>query len=81
MDYFNIGTATETSVSDLYERAQRVSGITRPAELAPPRPGELQRSVLDSSLAERELGWKPERSLDDGLELTWAWFSAPPAPS
>ena len=40
------------------------------------RPGELQRSVLDISLAERELGWRPERALDDGLAETWAWISA-----
>jgi len=73
---FNVGTGVETSVRDLYERVQRASAITREAELAPARPGELQRSVLDASLAERELGWKPERSLDDGLAQTWAWFKA-----
>ena len=73
---FNVGTGVETSVRDLYDRVQRASGITREAELAPARPGELQRSVLDASLAERELGWKPERSLDDGLAQTWAWFKA-----
>ena len=73
---FNVGTGVETSVRDLYDRVQRASGITREAELAPARPGELQRSVLDASLAERELGWKPGRSLDDGLAQTWAWFKA-----
>ena len=69
---FNVGTGVETSVRDLYERVQGVSGITREAELAPPRPGELQRSVLDASLAQQTLGWKPERSLDEGLAETWA---------
>jgi UDP-glucose 4-epimerase len=72
---FNVGTGTETSVVELYERIQSVSGIERAAELAPPRAGELQRSVLDPSLAARELGWKPERSLDDGLAATWGWIS------
>jgi nucleoside-diphosphate-sugar epimerase len=32
--------------------------------------------VLDPSLARRELGWAPERSLDDGLRETWAWISS-----
>jgi UDP-glucose 4-epimerase len=72
---FNVGTGTETSVVDLYERIQHVSGIEREAEHAAARAGELQRSVLDPSLAARELGWKPERSLDDGLAATWAWIS------
>ena len=73
---FNAGTGTETSVLDLYERIQRVTGIGRVPEHADARAGELQRSVLDPSLAERELGWRAERSLDDGLAATWAWLSA-----
>jgi UDP-glucose 4-epimerase len=72
---FNVGTGTETSVVDLYDRIQRVSGIERPPEHAEPRAGELQRSVLDPSLAARELGWKPQSSLDEGLAATWRWIS------
>jgi UDP-glucose 4-epimerase len=73
---FNVGTGVETSVLDLYERIQRAAGVERDPEHADPRPGELQRSILDPSLAERELGWKPTRSLDEGLAATWAWISS-----
>ncbi len=73
----NIGTGVETSVLDLYERTQRVAGVERDAEFAAARPGELQRSVLDASLAQRELGWEPEHSLNEGLAATWAWISSP----
>jgi UDP-glucose 4-epimerase len=73
---FNVGTGVETSVLKLYERIERAAGIERAAEHADARPGELQRSVLDPSLAARELGWKPEHSLDDGLAATWAWISS-----
>jgi UDP-glucose 4-epimerase len=71
----NVGTGFETSVLELYDEVQRVSGIAREAEQADPRPGELQRSVLDPSLAQRELGWRAESSLEDGLAATWAWIS------
>ena len=71
----NVGTGIDTSVLDLYERIQQVAGISRPAEHADARAGELQRSVLDASRAERELGWRAERSLDDGLAATWAWMA------
>jgi UDP-glucose 4-epimerase len=71
---FNVGTGVETSVLELYDTIQRVSGIEREPEFAEARPGELQRSVLDISLAARELGWRPAHSLADGLEKTWASF-------
>ena len=71
---FNVGTGVETSVLELYEAIQRVSGVLRDPEFAEARLGELQRSVLDVSLAGRELDWRPEHSLDDGLAQTWAWI-------
>jgi UDP-glucose 4-epimerase len=72
----NVGTGVETSVLELYERIQRVTGVEREPEFAGSRPGELQRSVLDPSLAQRELGWEPQHSLDEGLAETWAWISS-----
>ena len=59
---------------ELYEAIQRASGVTREPAFAEPRLGELQRSVLDVSLAARELGWRPDHSLDQGLARTWAWI-------
>jgi UDP-glucose 4-epimerase len=72
----NVGTGVETSVLELYERIQRVAGVEREPAFAEARPGELQRSVLDPSLAKRELGWEPAHSLDEGLAETWAWISS-----
>jgi UDP-glucose 4-epimerase len=72
---FNVGTGRETSVVQLLDLCLRVAGKDLEPEFAPPRAGELQRSVLDPSRAV-ELGWRPERSLEEGLEETWAWFSA-----
>jgi UDP-glucose 4-epimerase len=70
---FNIGTGQETSVVELYDAIQEASGVRRPAELAPARLGELQRSVLDPSLAARGLGWTADRTLPNGLAATWTW--------
>ena len=39
-------------------------------ELAPPRSGEVQRIALDATRAERELGWRAEVGLAEGLKLT-----------
>jgi UDP-glucose 4-epimerase len=72
----NVGTGVETSVLDLYGRIQRAIGTEQEPDFADPRPGELQRSVLDASRARRELAWEPQHSLDDGLAATWAWISS-----
>lgn len=68
---FNVGTGTETSVVELFERCREVAGGGPEAEPAPARLGELQRSVLDPSLAERELGWRALTPLEAGLRATW----------
>jgi UDP-glucose 4-epimerase len=61
-------------VLDLFDAIKRASGVTREPVFAEARLGELQRSVLDISLAERELGWRPDHSLDEGLARTWSWI-------
>ncbi|HWX10301.1 MAG TPA: NAD-dependent epimerase/dehydratase family protein [Gaiellaceae bacterium] len=73
---YNVGTGTETSVLELYDAIQDATGIRREPAFAPPRLGELQRSVLDPSLAAAELGWRAERPLADGLVDTWRWVTA-----
>jgi UDP-glucose 4-epimerase len=70
---FNVGSGVETSVVTLHERCRAVSGDERPPRMAPPRTGDLMRSALDVSLAERELDWRPQVELDEGLRRTWDW--------
>jgi len=70
---FNVGTGRATSVVDLYAICSRVAGFDARAEHAPPRLGELQRSVLDPELAASELGFRAMVELEDGLQATWDW--------
>jgi UDP-glucose 4-epimerase len=70
---FNVGTGRDTSVVDLYALCARVAGSDAPAEHAPPRLGELFRSVLDPELAAHELGFRAMVELEDGLQATWDW--------
>jgi UDP-glucose 4-epimerase len=68
---FNVGTGIETSVNELLAGCLRVTGVDVEPEHAPPRLGELARSVLDPSLATEALGFRAEVSLDGGLAATW----------
>ena len=67
----NLGTGIETSVLELAEALGRLGGAENfEPEFAAPRAGEVQRITLDGGRAERELGWRPQTSLNDGLRLT-----------
>ncbi len=73
---YNVGTGRETSVLELFELCRRVAGKDVEPAFAPPRPGELERSVLDPGRAVDELGWRPERNLEEGLRETWEWATS-----
>ena len=61
---------------ELYDACRAVAGVDAGAGASAARAsGELLRSVLDISLAERELGWRAEVPLDEGLRQTWESIS------
>jgi UDP-glucose 4-epimerase len=67
----NVGTGVETDVLELARRLAELGGRDDfEPELAPPRPGEVQRIAIDPGRAERELGWRAEVGLTEGLKLT-----------
>ena len=72
--FLNIGTGIETSVNDLANSMKiqfksEINPIYKPA-----REGELNRSVLNNTKAKKELNWKPEYSLDDGMKQVFKWL-------
>jgi UDP-glucose 4-epimerase len=67
---FNIGTSVETSVLDLVAALGSANGRVLSVEHAPPRLGEVQRSVLDTTHAGEVLGWQAKVDLTEGLRRT-----------
>ncbi len=72
----NVGSGREVSVNELYAKLAELTASRFEPVYAAARPGELQRIVVDPSKAARELGWKPQVELDEGLKQTVAWFKA-----
>ena len=68
---FNVGTGDETTILDLHRVCAAVARAEREPRFEEARLGDVRRSVLDVSLAARELGWRPQVGLEDGLRLTW----------
>ena len=71
---FNVGTGVETDVNTLFGHLNRLTGANVEERHGPAKPGEQQRSVLDTALARRVLGWAPRVALDEGLARTVEWF-------
>ena len=67
---FNVGTGKETSVNELARTLMKASGREAEIDYAAARPGELQRSCLDTS-ALRGRGWTTMTTLEQGLEMTF----------
>jgi UDP-glucose 4-epimerase len=72
----NVGTGLATSVVSLYDSCRIIAGSDAAAVFEAARPGELGRSVLDTTLAERELGFSADTPLAVGLSATWAHINA-----
>jgi UDP-glucose 4-epimerase len=73
---FNIGWGREVSVLDLLDVVQRAAGTSIEPQLEPLRPGELDRSAIDSRLAADLLGWRPELDFEDGIAETFRWYAS-----
>jgi UDP-glucose 4-epimerase len=72
-EYFNIGTGTGHSVLQVVQAFEKVSGLKLSYRIVERRPGDVEQVWADTGLANRELGWKAERGLEEMLASAWAW--------
>lgn len=72
----NLGTGRGHSVYELVAALERVSGRTVPCVVMPRRAGDLAAYWADPSKAQRELGWRATRSLDEMCADSWRFASA-----
>jgi len=70
----NVGTGLETSVNGIFRLLAKITEFRGSPISGPERTGDLRRSVLDPSLAEEVLGWRPWTHLEDGLGETVAYL-------
>lgn len=72
-EYFNLGTGKGHTVLEVVRAFERATRVPLWYRIAPRRPGDIEKIWADTSLANRELGWKAERSLDDMMQSAWKW--------
>jgi UDP-glucose 4-epimerase len=71
-----IGSGAGTSTLTIWETLARLTASGGAPQYAAERPGDIQRTWLDSSHARAVWGWTPRVSLEDGMARTVEWFRA-----
>ena len=69
----NLGTGAATSVLQMVAAFERASGVTIPYDILPRRPGDIATCFAATELAERELGWKARRGIEQMCADAWRW--------
>jgi UDP-glucose 4-epimerase len=69
----NLGTGRGYSVLELVEAFERVNGMTVPRRIVERRPGDTAVCYADARRAEKELGWKAKRGIEEMCRDAWHW--------
>jgi UDP-glucose 4-epimerase len=69
----NLGTGVGTSVMEIVNIVETVSGERIRVEMRPRRSGDVARLVANNSLAKSELGWSPERDIKTIIQSALNW--------
>ncbi|MDL2291749.1 UDP-glucose 4-epimerase GalE [Bacteroides sp. OttesenSCG-928-F21] len=73
VEVFNIGTGRGLSVLELIEAFETSTGVKLNHQIVGRRAGDIEKVWADPKLANDELGWKAEISIEDTLRSAWAW--------
>ena len=72
-EIFNVGTGRPVSVAELVNSFEKVNGVKLNYRFVDRRPGDVTAIWAETSLANEELGWKAERTVEQTLASAWAW--------
>ena len=72
-EIFNIGTGLPVSVLELVTKFEKVNKLKLNYKIVGRRSGDVPAVWADVALANEELSWKAERTLEETLEAAWNW--------
>ena len=73
MEFFNVGTGKGSSVLDVIEAFEKVSGEKLNYKIVGRREGDITSAYADTKKANEVLGWKSTLNLEDALASAWKW--------
>jgi len=72
-EYFNLGTGNGFSVLEVIKSFEKVANQKLNYQIVDRRPGDVEKIWADTTIANQELGWKAEKSLDEMMSSAWKW--------
>jgi len=72
-EVFNIGTGKGLSVFEIIHTFEKVTGVKLNYRVVGRRPGDVEKVWADTSYANKELGWKAEKTIEETLLSAWKW--------
>ncbi len=73
IEFFNVGTGKGSSVLEVIQAFEKASNTKLNYKIVGRREGDITSAYADTTLANKELGWKAELDLDDALASAWKW--------
>ena len=72
---YNLGTGTGYSVLDIVKNFEKANNIEVKYKICPRRPGDIATCYSNPSKAEKELGWKAEKGIEQMCKDSWNYKS------
>lgn len=72
-EVFNLGTGKGSSVLEVIQSFERVSGKKLNYKIVDRRPGDVIQAFADTTKANTVLGWKAQSTLDEAMKSAWDW--------
>lgn len=72
--YYNLGSGDGYNVREVYNTAKEVTGVNIPLHEAERRPGDPAELIASNKKAKKELGWEPQKTLEDMISSAWKWI-------
>ncbi|MGV0979369.1 UDP-glucose 4-epimerase GalE [Empedobacter falsenii] len=73
LEFFNLGTGTGSTVLEVVHAFEDANDLKLKYEIKERRAGDIIEAYANNSLAEKELGWKPETKLSESMRTAWEW--------
>ena len=73
VETFNLGTGTGSSVLDVINSFEKVSGTKLPYSIVDRREGDVTIAYANTDKAKSVLGWKTQSTLDEAVASAWEW--------